>query len=233
MFHKVLDAISFWRKHTGFRAFQGLILWALAVIATPEMSTAQALDTNGQPVQYGAKYVPGTLDLCLDYLATHNGRGQPYRIQDGNRLITRHEGMDFCARAGTPVLAPVSGRLQWILPDNPLFGGGVMIDPRLRVRLQAGKSKKPVTVMILHMVPDPRLRPGKHVRAGQVIGRVQAPNRPEIGPTPHLHMVIKYCKDRACHVDPNLFWRDGPRRVSCHDPANPVAKGQITVPLPC
>ncbi|NOD62139.1 MULTISPECIES: M23 family metallopeptidase [unclassified Ruegeria] len=204
-----------------------IVFFFIATFGWAKQSFSQALNSMGEPILYGVKHVPRGLDVCFDYLA------QPYRIVDGDRVITKHEGIDFCAPSGTPVLAPISGRIQWVLKDNELFGGGLMIDPGVRVRLQQDKRAKSISLMILHMVPERGIRAGTKVKAGQVIGSVQAANRPEIGRRPHLHMVVKYCEDRSCHVDPNLFWRDGVGRVSCFKKNQPAARGQITAPMPC
>ncbi|OWU84032.1 hypothetical protein ATO6_16685 [Oceanicola sp. 22II-s10i] len=196
------------------------------------MTDAQVLSDNGQPLKYGARSVPRGLDLCNDYLSPRNYAGEPYRIVEKDRIVTRHEGMDFCAPAGTPVIAPVSGAIIWSVQDHPLRGGQVLIKTDFRVRLKAGSNEsRPVYIGLVHMTPKRGLARGQRVRAGDPIGVVQAAGLPEIGSRSHIHYTARICESHTCHIDPNMFWNDGPGRVSCLGGALP--KGKIVAPYRC
>lgn len=172
--------------------------------------------------------------LCLDYGKTRLRNGAPYHVVEPHRTITRHEGMDFCKRAGSPVLAPADGRIRFIEADNSAYGGVVGITTGFSIRPRPKRARQRVFVEMVHIVPLPGLRVGQLVKAGQLVGHVQKANRPSIGTTPHVHFAVRRCNDwPTCHIDPNFFWRDGPGRVSCHDTSNPLPKGRIVAPVPC
>ena len=44
---------------------------------------------------------------CADYAARRNYMGEPYyiRVPETGKIITRHEGMDFCGKAGDDALS--------------------------------------------------------------------------------------------------------------------------------
>jgi murein DD-endopeptidase MepM/ murein hydrolase activator NlpD len=68
------------------------------------------------------------LDTYLHQSATYGGR----RSYNGGPYLTYHEGVDFSAYAGTPVLAPAAGT---VVLAEPLYvrGGAVIIDHGLGV----------------------------------------------------------------------------------------------------
>ena len=177
--------------------------------------------------------MPRGLDMCNDYLSPTNYAGEPYRIVEANRVVTRHEGMDFCAKAGTPVIAPLTGRLTWVVHEDAVRGGQVLIDAGFRSRVTPGKAPRRMYVGIVHMVPEQGLRAGQKVTAGQRIGTVHPAGLPEIGSRAHLHVTMRYCKEHTCHVDPNFYWQAGPGVVTCFAASNPPPKGRLVAPLSC
>jgi len=213
-------------------------LLALALIFAGSFASAAPaqqviLSAEGQPALLGARSVPRGLDLCTDYLSRTNYAGEPYRIAEANRVVTRHEGMDFCAKAGTPVIAPLTGRITWVVYKNALRGGQVLIDTGFRSRVTPGRAPRRMYVGIVHMIPKKGLRTGMKVTAGQKIGTVHPAGLPEIGSRAHVHFTMRYCKEHTCHVDPNFYWQAGPGKVTCFDPANPPPKGRLVAPLTC
>lgn len=209
----------------------------LIIVETPQ---AQAQDTafvaaDGKPVVVGAaRGLRRKAGLCLDYGATRFRDGAPYRVVEPARTITSHEGMDFCQRAGSPVIAPVDGQVRYIEQDNRVYGGVVGITTPFSIRPAPGKRTQRIFVEMVHIVPVKGLRRGQSIKAGQVVGHVQPANRPSIGTAPHVHFAVRRCDDwPTCHIDPNFFWRDGPGRVSCFDPAKPLPFGRIVAPVPC
>ncbi|WP_168246469.1 M23 family metallopeptidase [Mameliella sp. LZ-28] len=205
-------------------------------LSPPALAQGQPLlDQAGKPLVLGAKRGPRRkAGLCLDYGKTRFRDGAPYRVIEPDRTITSHEGMDFCKRAGSPVIAPLDGRVRFVEQDNAVYGGVVAITSGASVRPRPGLAPQQIFVEMVHIVPLQGLRPGQAVTAGQVVGHVQRANRPSIGKSPHVHFALRRCNDWAtCHLDPNFFWRDGPGRLSCHDGSKPLPPGRIVAPVPC
>ncbi len=221
------------------RSFAFRVLLAVCLLLQlPSSSASQELvlvSPDGKPVVHGvSSRFRRTGGLCLDYGKTRLRNGQKYKVVEPSRTITSHEGMDFCKRAGSPVISPVNGRIKYIEQDNAVYGGVVGISMDVSVRPRPGQAKQKMFLEMVHVVPVSGLRRGQRVQAGQVVAYVQKANRPSIGKTPHVHFAVRRCDHwPTCHVDPNLFWRDGPGRLSCYDPAKPLPKGRIVAPVPC
>jgi murein DD-endopeptidase MepM/ murein hydrolase activator NlpD len=208
------------------------------LLSAPHPLSAQEpvlVGPKGKPVIHGvSKRFRRKAGLCLDYGRSRLRNGKPYRVIEPERTVISHEGMDFCRPAGSPVIAPVDGRIRFIDPDNRSWGGVVAITTGFSARPKPNAVQQKIFVEMVHIVPLKGLRKGQRVRAGQLVGHVQAANRPSIGKTPHVHFAVRRCNDwPRCHIDPNFFWRDGPGVLSCHDPAKPLPKGRIVAPVPC
>jgi hypothetical protein len=174
---------------------------------------------------------------CADYAASRNYLGNPYyiRIPENGNVITRHEGMDFCSRAGDDVIAPTSGIVVNIVEDNPYRGGSVTLKTFILYdHYGTNNYIYNLHIQALHIMPNKNLSIGSRVIAGDVIGRVQPPNRPEIGPRPHVHLAagagVEVWK---LHTDPNQFWQKGPGKVSCYNPSKPPSEQQLVAPIRC
>jgi murein DD-endopeptidase MepM/ murein hydrolase activator NlpD len=97
--------------------------------------------------------------LPLDsYLAISSPYGA-YRSYNGGPYRSYHEGVDFGAYGGTPVLAPASGTI--VLAENLYVRGGAVI-------IDHGQS---IFTGLYHM-SEILVEPGQSVGTGQVIGRV-------------------------------------------------------------
>ncbi|WP_170766380.1 M23 family metallopeptidase [Ruegeria lacuscaerulensis] len=211
-------------------------VFSLSLILASAVSAQETslIGSDGKPVVIGAKKKPRKSGLCLDYGKTRLGNGRPYRVVEPTRTITSHEGIDFCKRAGSPVISPADGRIRYIEWDNKTYGGVVGITTEFSVKPREGMSKSRVFVEMVHIVPLKNLKRGQLVRAGQIVGHVQEANRPSIGKTPHVHFAVRRCDDwPTCHLDPNFFWRDGARKVSCFDKNKAIPKGRMVAPIPC
>ena len=219
--------------------FCTLVLLVCAVfLASPHTAQAQEpalVSPDNTPIIHGvAKRFRMRAGLCLDYGRSRLRNGRPYHVVEPARTITRHEGMDFCKRAGTPVIAPADGRIRFIEQDNASWGGVVAITTEFSARPKPKARAQRIFVEMVHIVPLKGLRKGQRVKAGQLVGHVQKANRPSIGKTPHVHFAVRRCNEwPRCHIDPNFFWRDGPGKLSCHDPSKPMPKGRIVAPIPC
>ncbi len=187
----------------------------------------------------GASSVPRGLDLCNDYGSRFNYAGDRYfiRVKDAPS-ITQHEGMDFCAPQGTPVVAAADGQIIQVGHDNPAYGGWIMIETavthQLSIETLDGRpATLPVYVHVVHIDPIEGLARGQRVTAGDVIARVGAAGKPYIGPRSHVHFSARTCESHWCHIDPNEFWQNGPGKVTCFDPNNRPSQAQIVAPLKC
>jgi murein DD-endopeptidase MepM/ murein hydrolase activator NlpD len=175
---------------------------------------------------------------CSDYASRRDYMGNSYyiKVTETGKVITRHEGMDFCANSGSEVIAPTKGVVAVVVNDNPYRGGRVTIQTNIEYdHYQAGGGATAnLYVDVLHVRPKPNLAVGNKVQAGEVIGFVQAADRPEIGPRPHVHFSAGPIPETwIAHTDPNQFWQKGAGRVTCFDPKNPPSGNEIIAPIRC
>ena len=193
---------------------------------------------DGFDVVVGFNRSTSDLRPCGDYGSSVSYNGRPYyvRIPETGRVIRRHEGMDFCGTTGTKVIAASNGRVVNIVRDNPYRGGSVIIETDFKASSNGGANSVPKTVYLfyVHITPDPELRRWKEIKAGDFIGTLQPPGKPEIGPLSHVHFATGVCsRPWNCHIDPNRFWQNGPGIVTCFDPKNPTQIGKLVAPLRC
>ncbi len=174
---------------------------------------------------------------CADYASSRNYMGEPYyiKIPENGRIIARHEGMDFCGKAGGDVLAPASGVITNIIEDNPYRGGSLILQTSIIYdHYGTGNLLYTLSLQILHITPNKNLTVGSNVNAGDIIGLIQHANRPEIGSRPHVHLAAGVGPDLwNLHTDPNQFWQKGPGRVSCYNPMNPPSEHHLVAPIRC
>lgn len=120
-----------------------------------------AVGNNGG-ASFGGKYVyplHGALNVTSPYGATRKGHAHP------------HTGIDWGAKAGTPIYAPGDAMVRSALMDK-IYGNQTILD------LGGGKS-----MMFGHQSKF-AIRPGQHVKAGQLIGYVGSTGW---STGPHLH----------------------------------------------
>ena len=134
--------------------------------------------------------------LCLDYGSKVGHDGRPYYIVDpeDGRVVRQHWAIDFCTETGTDVLAPANGVVRWIVWDNPVRGGAVMISASLKGE-DADHPHEFFFLRALHIDPDPKLKPGMQVKAGMVIGKTQKGGKVQIGPRSHVHFDMGRCEE--------------------------------------
>ena len=189
------------------------------------------------PIVVGTKW-GSDLTPCIDYGSRRNAAGHRYRVQTPDGLIVRHEGMDFCYRAGTPVYAAASGKIHTIVKTNVYRGGWVtqMTDFSATRGDPESSAAEAVYLFYLHIVPSPDLERSQRVEAGDLIGHVVNPaGLPEVGGISHLHFAAGTCEMQywVCHTDPNRFWQNGPGKITCLDKNDPPKENELVAPIGC
>lgn len=172
---------------------------------------------------------------CSDYGSRRNYQGEPYYLKL-DRQITRHEGIDFCTRAGAEVIAPTNGIISNLVRTDPLVGGRVIILSKIKQPISLGKDVVQTNLhfSVVHIFPSDDLKEGSLVTAGQTIGRTEPPGKYAIGSRSHVHLEAHTSPfNWGQHTDPNQFWQKGPGVISCFDPNNPPLDSQIVAPVRC
>lgn len=218
-----------------------LLLLTLGFVASCQ-STASAPQPAGFRTIIGASEPSGSgLDVCADYGARFGCGGRPYEVNygtlAGNVKIKRHQGMDFRASAGTTVIAVADGRIAAVRPDDFCAGGSVLLETGITIDNPYNPAyKADVFVNHLHIRPLPGLKAGQEIKAGTPIGEVLGVSQKYkcIGSVAHVHLQTQMGRwAGAQHVDPSLFWADGPGKVSCFDHSDPPPPGRFVAPLLC
>ncbi|MDO5610406.1 MAG: peptidoglycan DD-metalloendopeptidase family protein [Pseudomonadota bacterium] len=111
------------------------------------------------------------------------GRQRVYNGQPG----AAHSGMDIAAATGTPIKAPAAGIITFANADLYLTGGTVVLDHGFGISSN-----------FLHLSRID-VKPGDHVRQGQVIGAVGSTGR---STGPHLHWGMNWFEIR---IDPQTM----------------------------
>jgi len=212
------------------------LLLVLSIVACANDGIKNISDANFFTItgsQNGSDIKP-----CADYASKYNYNGKPYYvfIPETRKTITRHEGMDFCAKSGADVLAAATGKVIVIDQDNPYRGGRVTIETNLIYDHQYGNEqiKSFLYVDAVHITPRAGLKIGDLVNAGDVIGTIQSAGKVEIGPTSHVHLSAgPWFQTWITHTDPNRFWQKGAGIVSCFDSTNPPTDQQLVAPIRC
>jgi len=208
---------------------------AAAVLAVAASGCATTDETFR--VIVGASLIKSDIRPCADYASSYNYLGTPYYVfvAETRKVTTRHEGMDFCANAGSEVLAPAKGIVVEIVQDNPHRGGRVTIRTTIKFRQRPSiDSEDTLYLDVNHITPKEGLQIGDTVKAGQAIGYVQPAGKAEIGPLPHVHLSAGPIPQTwNTHTDPNRFWQKGPGVVTCFDPKSPPDDSQIVAPIRC
>ena len=108
---------------------------------------------------------------------------------------TVHLGVDLFAESGTPVLAPLGGRVVAARDnaDRLDYGPTIILEHELEAQADDGDGDGPVRFRTLfgHLSPEsiPAVTPGEAVEPGRTIGWIGAP--PDNGDwAPHLHFQI-------------------------------------------
>ena len=216
-----------------FRIYSFNLMLVLTIVACANEGTKNISDIEFFAIT-GAKN-GSDIKPCADYGSKFNYLGKPYflRLAETGRIITVHEGIDFCANGGADVISPAYGKIVSIENDNKFRGGNLTVQTTIAVEGVTG-SNETLFVDALHITPRADLKIGDQVTAGEVIGKVQQGGKSEIGPKSHVHLSAgPYLQTFLYHVDPNRFWQKGAGIVTCFDSTNPPTDQQLVAPIRC
>jgi hypothetical protein len=131
-----------------------------------------------------------------------------------------HPGIDIWSFRGAEILAAAPGRVSKSFYE-PAFGNQIILDHGV----DASGARILTDYKHLH---ERLVEPGQVVARGQKIGTMGATGL--MGMMVHLHFEVwRDLPHRETEpLDPNLFWMDGPGKVTCFDRTSPLS--QSTVP---
>jgi len=138
-----------------------------------------------------------------------------------------HDGIDVWGKIGTPILAAAPGRVTASFYE-PKYGNRVEIDHGTDVD---GKQVKTVYKHLKVRIAEK----GDVVARGQQVGTMGATGA--LGMMVHLHFEVLRSTGQGNMIahDPQLFWTQGPGRVTCFDATATYADQpfQTTYPVKC
>lgn len=157
--------------------------------------------------------------------------GAPYMSEQfygpGEIGDKEHLGIDIYALRGTPILAAAPGRVERAFYD-PAYGHQIVIDHG------PDETGKRVRTAYKHLY-ERTATEGQSVARGAPIGTMGATGA--LGMMVHLHFEVlrDLPNARQTAFDPNLFWMQGPGRVTCFRPGTtyPDQPFRTTYPVPC
>jgi murein DD-endopeptidase MepM/ murein hydrolase activator NlpD len=189
------------------------------------LGVTQALTAHWPAIQPAVR-VPAALSIGLDY-------GYPYGPTAPLALRgSIHRGIDFVARAGTPVISTSFGTVVQRSYDAEI-GGHVII----RIPWPSTEAASGVLyVHFAHLAPNIVARRGQSIRPGDVVGFVEDSRYLKYAEGDHVHLQITEGQDvRSRAVNPHSLWNAGPGVVSCLSSATAKLSTQpsLVAPLPC
>ncbi len=139
-----------------------------------------------------------------------------------------HIGIDIIAPAGTPVIAPADGTVVAAYFE-PMYGNHLVLE---HGRDEDGRL---IQTRFLHL-EERHVKEGDALLRGQQIGTMGMTGLLGVGFV-HLHYELarEGPDGRITHVNPHLYWMNGPGRVTCFDEAAhwPNQPFRTTYPVPC
>lgn len=134
-------------------------------------SESEYYTEDGEPLSGSVLAVPCRYDVISSHF-------NPRRVHPILKRPMPHNGVDFAAPTGTPVVAAADGRVTWAGPKGP---NGNLVSIRHPNGYETHYAH-------LHTI-DRRIKPGAQVRKRQRIGQVGSTGR---STGPHLHFGVKH-----------------------------------------
>jgi murein DD-endopeptidase MepM/ murein hydrolase activator NlpD len=149
---------------------------------------------------------------------------------EGVSSKSEHKGFDILVPSGTPVLAAADGVVS--RAETSIYWGRVVdVD---HAAIAAGHR---IQTRYYHL-SERLVEVGDQVRRGQAVG--YSGQSGMAGIYPHLHFEVYRLNDATPPVatvflDPQLFWVDGPGKITCFDRRRDWARQPValTYPAPC
>jgi murein DD-endopeptidase MepM/ murein hydrolase activator NlpD len=143
---------------------------------------------------------------------------------------SEHRGFDILVQSGTPVLAASDGEVKRAT-YSMIYGNQLVLDHN--------RSSSGFRIQTRYFHLDESLATkGEKVRRGQLIGYSGVSGL--AAGYPHLHFEVHQLNEDVKAVairdiDPQLYWVDGPGRITCYDSALHYRSTPtlLTYPVPC
>ena len=199
-----------------------MVLRLLAVMAVVLMMSCDRNDLYGR-YDY---YAPG-VDYAVEVEMPANAPFISEQFRKGSETGTdAHPGLDVWAKLRTPILAAADGTVTASYYE-PAFGN--------RVEISHGRDASGQYYKTVYMhLKDRLVEEGATVARGEKIGTMGATG--VMGMFVHLHFEVhEGAKNGRNQVDPQLFWVNGPGKVTCFEPGMAIPKDMFktTYPVKC
>lgn len=124
------------KQLTAMKVYAGAVLFVAC--AACQSGGSDSNRSENFPIVIGSS-LGSDVTPCIDYGARFNTVGKPYRVVvpksgGGSEVLTRHEGMDFCASTGMTVFSASSGEIFSIVWENEWRGGWVIVKTDFRAK---------------------------------------------------------------------------------------------------
>ena len=199
-----------------------------------------ACETGGGGSRTVSVSGPGASRICNDYGSTRTCSGDRYNLTSPytGRVIRKHEGIDIEYPPGTAVYSASFGKVVQTFRSRMMCGGTVVVAPEIYAPHPKNGGRSKIYVRYNHIVPRDDIYEYDRVKPGDLIGYVQDPAKTKksgcIGPTAHLHFSMDHdIDDRGLHVNPHLYWADGPGKITCLAEGITVPEDKIVWPFAC
>ena len=158
--------------------------------------------------------------------------GSDYNLMraDGS-VVTGHQGMDFRASRGTPVIPATHGVVSKVR-TYPCGGGTITVQTTLKKK--EGQREGTLYAKYFHLDPSKHVAKSyATVKPGDLIGYVSGDEDKCSGPEPHLHFELRFDDQYTGHRDPHPYWLKGPHKITCFRKGLSVPNDKMVAPMKC
>ena len=153
----------------------------------------------------------------------------------------KHDGIDFGAPAGTPVLSASFGIVQKV-SITACSGGVVMVKHPAKHQPSApsdtgGATRLDRDVYVIYVHVNPAVKKGDRLEPGQRIAVIADSSRLPCANGDHLHFMVSHSqRNPAAHtVNPHQFWVNGSYQLSCYEAGKVYSSREFAIisPIKC